>query len=171
MHNQFYLCFDRRIDMSYMMVHSTHVGEVWDVQFISKHAKPCLIKWLGEYVSYLIFGAHTLNFYIPFSLMICNEMVAYINVLVLDCWTKLVAILTTLSLSHSNGTCSNLIPFSNKVSHIHSNCAQHLPANMYSTSVIHNATEFCFFEDHDTNDIPRNWHVPDVLFLSTLHPA
>jgi hypothetical protein len=33
------------------------------------------------------------------------------------------------------------------------------------------ATEVCFFELQDTRDLPRNWHVPDVLFLSTLHPA
>ena len=28
-----------------------------------------------------------------------------------------------------------------------------------------------FLEFHDTRDLPKNWHVPDVLFLSTLHPA
>jgi hypothetical protein len=33
------------------------------------------------------------------------------------------------------------------------------------------ATDVCFFELQDTRDLPRNWHVPDVLFLSTLHPA
>jgi hypothetical protein len=43
--------------------------------------KPFLIKWLGEYVSKLIFSAHTLNANVPFLLMISNEMVADINVL------------------------------------------------------------------------------------------
>jgi hypothetical protein len=31
-------------------VHSTHVGEVKDIQFISQLVKSLLIKWLGEYV-------------------------------------------------------------------------------------------------------------------------
>ena len=31
-------------------VHLTHVGEIKNVQFISKLAKHFLIKWLGEYV-------------------------------------------------------------------------------------------------------------------------
>ena len=47
--------------MSYKWGASTHVGEVNNVQFISQLTKPLLIKWLGEYVGYLIFGAHTLN--------------------------------------------------------------------------------------------------------------
>jgi hypothetical protein len=42
---------------------------------------------------------------------------------------------------------------------------------MYSTSAVERATEFCFFEAQDTRDLPRNWQVPDVLFLSILHPA
>jgi hypothetical protein len=33
------------------------------------------------------------------------------------------------------------------------------------------ATYVCFFELQDTSDLHRNWHVPDVLFLSTLHSA
>ena len=39
---------------------STHIGEVKYVQLIPYLAKPILIKWLGEYVGKLIFGAHTL---------------------------------------------------------------------------------------------------------------
>jgi hypothetical protein len=42
---------------------------------------------------------------------------------------------------------------------------------MYSASAVDRATEVCFLELQDTRDLPRNWHVPDVLFLSTLHPA
>jgi hypothetical protein len=30
--------------------------------------------------------------------------------------------------------------------------------------------EVCFFELQDTRDLPRNWHILDVLFLSTMHP-
>jgi hypothetical protein len=33
------------------------------------------------------------------------------------------------------------------------------------------ATEFCFLELQDTKDLPRNWQVPIILFLSTLQPA
>jgi hypothetical protein len=33
------------------------------------------------------------------------------------------------------------------------------------------ATKFCFLEEQHTIGLPRNWQVPDVLFLSTLHPT
>jgi hypothetical protein len=42
---------------------------------------------------------------------------------------------------------------------------------MYSASAVDNATLFCFFDDHEISDLPNNWHVPEMLFLSTLHPA
>ena len=90
---------------------------------------------------------------------------------VLECWTGLLVSFTALSLSHSNGTCLNLIPKSLKVAFIQSNWAQQLPAEMYSASAVESATLFCFFDDQDTSDLPNSWHVPDVLFLSTLHPA
>jgi hypothetical protein len=48
---------------------------------------------------------------------------------------------------------------------------QHCPAATYSATAVDRATEGCFFELHDTRDLPKNWHVPDVLFLSTLHPT
>ena len=67
--------------MSYMWGASTHVGEVNDVQFISQLAKPLLIKWLGEYVGQLIFGAHTLNANVTLQLMISYEVMSYVNVL------------------------------------------------------------------------------------------
>jgi hypothetical protein len=75
------------------------------------------------------------------------------------------------SLSHSNGTCLNLIPKSFKVAFIQSNWVQQLPTEMYSASAVKSATLFCFFDDQDTSDLPNNWHVLDVLFLSTLHPT
>jgi len=46
-----------------------------------------------------------------------------------------------------------------------------LPAEMYSALAVDSATKFCFFDDQDTSDLPSNWHVLHVLFLSTLHPA
>jgi hypothetical protein len=37
--------------------------------------------------------------------------------------------------------------------------------------MLQRATKFCFFEAQDTRDLPKNWQVPDVLFLLILHPA
>ena len=85
--------------------------------------------------------------------------------------TGLLVSFTTLSLSHSNGTCLNFISKSFNVAFIHRNCAQQLLALMYSASVVESSTLFCFFEDHDISDLPSSWHVPLVLFLSTLQPA
>jgi hypothetical protein len=78
--------------------------------------------------------------------------------------------LIALSLSHSNGIFLNLIPKSFKVAFIQSICTQQLLADMYLDSAVDNATLFCIFDDHETSDLPNNWQVPDVLFLSTLHP-
>ena len=89
---------------------------------------------------------------------------------VLECWTGLLVSFKALSLSYSNGTCLNLIPKSLKVAFIQSNWAQQLLAEMYSASIVESATLFCFFDDQDTSDL-NSWHVPDVLFLSALHPA
>ena len=113
-----------------------------------------------EYIGKLIFGAYTLNANVPFLLVISYEMVADINVLCSCMWTRLLVSLIALSLSHSNGTFLNLIPKSLKVAFIQSTCAQQLPADMYSASVVDNATLFCFFDDHETSDLPNNWHVP-----------
>jgi hypothetical protein len=41
----------------------------------------------------------------------------------------------------------------------------------YSTSIVDRAMGFYFFKDQGTRDRPRNWQVPEVLFLSTLHSA
>jgi hypothetical protein len=54
---------------------------------------------------------------------------------------------TALSLSHSNGTCLNLISKSFKVTFIQSNWAQPLPAEMYSASVVESATLFSLFDN------------------------
>jgi hypothetical protein len=42
---------------------------------------------------------------------------------------------------------------------------------MYSASVVDSAILFCFLDDHETCDLPNNWQVLEVLFLSTLSPA
>ena len=78
---------------------------------------------------------------------------------VLACWTGLLVCLIALSLSRRNGTCLNLIPKSLKVAFIQSNWAQQLPADMYSASAVDSATLFCFFDDHETSDLPSNWRV------------
>ena len=87
------------------------------------------------------------------------------------CWTRLLANLIALSLSQRRGTWDMDMLKSFKVCLIHNNLAQQLPAAMYSASAVDRATEFCFLELQDTREHPRNWQVPEVLFLSTLHPA
>jgi hypothetical protein len=79
--------------------------------------------------------------------------------------------LTALSLSHRNDTFLNLIPKSFKVAFIQRIYAQQLPADMYSALAVESVTLFCFFDDYETSDLPNSWHVPNVLFLSTLHPT
>jgi hypothetical protein len=75
---------------------------------------------------------------------------------VLACWTGLLVSLIALSLSHSNGTCLNLIPKSFKVAFIQRICAQQLPTDMYLASAVESATLFCFFDDQDTSDLPNS---------------
>jgi hypothetical protein len=58
-----------------------------------------------------------------------------------------------LSLSHSNGTCLNLIPKSFMAAFIQRIYAQQLPVAMYSASVVESATLFCFFDDQETSDL------------------
>jgi hypothetical protein len=86
-------------------------------------------------------------------------------------WTKLLVSFMTLLLSHSNSTFLKLIPKSFNVAFIHKICAQQLPAAMYSASTVDSAILFCFLDDYETSDLPNNWQVPEVLFLSTLSPA
>jgi hypothetical protein len=76
-----------------------------------------------------------------------------------------------LSLSHNNGTLLNLIPKLFDVVFIQRICTQQLPVAMYLASVVDSATLFCFLDDHETSDLSNNLHVPEVLLLSTLHPA
>ena len=91
--------------------------------------------------------------------------------LVLKYCTGLLMSLMALLLSHSNFTLLNLTPKSSNMAFIYSNCAQQLLALMYSASKVDSATLFWFFEDHDMSDLVSSWHVPLVLFLSTLQLA
>ena len=50
MTNNHYLAKSKERQVIYVGVLSSHVGEVKNVQLISKLAKSLLIKWLGEYV-------------------------------------------------------------------------------------------------------------------------
>src|SRR5215216_2709556 len=90
---------------------------------------------------------------------------------VLLCCTGLCEILIALLLSHRRGTLSQVTPYSFKVCLIHSNCAQKLAAATYSASVEESDTQFCFLEDQLTKERPRNWHPPEVDFLSTQSPS
>ena len=76
---------------------------------------------------------------------------------VLECYTRFVAIFMTLLLSHNKRISSNFTPNSRRVCFIHNNWAQQLPAEIYSASAVERATKFCFFEDQETRDLPRNW--------------
>jgi hypothetical protein len=49
--------------------------------FLSLQNQPLLIKWLGEDISKLIIGVHTLNANVSFLLVISNEIMADIYVL------------------------------------------------------------------------------------------
>jgi hypothetical protein len=87
------------------------------------------------------------------------------------CSTGLSTKRIALSLSHRSGTLLRLKPMSRRVCLIQSSYAQHWPATTYSASAMDRATNVCFLELQDSKDLPRNWQVPDVLFLSTLHPT
>jgi hypothetical protein len=107
----------------------------------------------------------------PFLLVVSQKVMPDVYVLGVLCSTGLSAMRIALSLSHRSETLLRLYPKYRRVCLIQSSCAQHCPAATYSASAVDRATEVCFFELQDTRDLPRNWHVPDVLFLSTLHPA
>jgi hypothetical protein len=59
-------------------------------------------------------------------------------------------------MSHSNGTFLNLIPKSFNVAFIQRICAQQLLTAIYLALVVDNATLFCFFDDHETSDLPNS---------------
>ena len=91
--------------------------------------------------------------------------------LVLEWLTGLFASFMALSLSHKSGILVNWHPKSRRVCLIQSSGAQHAPAATYLALAVERAIKFCFLELQDTRDHPRNWHVPEMFFLSTLQPA
>ncbi len=54
---------------------------------------------------------------------------------------------------------------------IHRICEQQLAAATYSASVVDWAALDCLREDQQIKEVPKKWQVPEVLFLSILHPA
>jgi hypothetical protein len=107
----------------------------------------------------------------PLLLVISNEVMMDIYVLSSCMLNRIVGELHGTLIVHSNGTCLNLIPKSFKVAFIQRIYAWQLPAAMYLASTVKSGTLFCFFDDQDTSDLLNSWHVPEVLLLSTLHPA
>ena len=69
------------------------------------------------------------------------------------------------------GTLSQVTPYSFKVCLIHNNWVHPLAAATYAAAVMERDMQFCFLEDQHTKDLPRNWHAPEVDFLSSLSPA
>ena len=91
--------------------------------------------------------------------------------IVLECRIGFFDRLIALVLSHLMGVVSNAIPKSLSSWWIHKTFAHQLPMAIYSASAIDNVTEFCFLENHKISLVPKTWQVPEVLFLSTLHPT
>jgi len=42
---------------------------------------------------------------------------------------------------------------------------------MYFAYAVDSTTQTCFLQFQDTKELPKRWHVPFVLFLSSLHPT
>ena len=91
--------------------------------------------------------------------------------LLLECCTGFFDRLIALVLSQNMGVLVSSMPKSLSCCLIHKIWAQQLPAIIYSASAVDNTTEFYFLLNHEIKLTPRNWQVPEVLFLSNLHPA
>jgi hypothetical protein len=79
--------------------------------------------------------------------------------------------LMSLVLSHMRGTWEHSSPKSLNMYVIQSRWEQQLATATYSASVVDWATLDCLREDEETSEVPKNWQVPEVDFLSTWHPA
>ena len=90
---------------------------------------------------------------------------------VLEYCMRFFEILVVLVLSHIIGTFENTISKSKSCCLIHNISATQLSAATYSDSTVDSATQFYFFENQDTSELPKNWQVPEVLFLSNWLPA
>ena len=116
-------------------------------------------------------GVDVVELDLPSPNVISDEVIPNLNTLRLEVLHRVREILMVLSLSHQRGSLSQMTPYSFKVCLIHKSCAQQLPAATYSASVDERDTQLCFLEDQLTKEQPRNWHPPEVDFLSTLSPA
>ena len=107
----------------------------------------------------------------PFSTLSRRKWCLISICLVRECCTGFLEILIALVLSHMMGTVLKDIPKSSSCCLSQSTWEQQAAAAMYSASAVERATEFCFFEDHDTRQGPSSCAVPEVLFLSLMCPA
>ena len=89
--------------------------------------------------------------------------------LVLECWIWILVRLIALVLSQSKGTLLTFNPKSSRYCLIQRIFAQQLPTTIYSTFAVERATQTCLFLCQYMSLALRIWHVPLVLFLSSLH--
>jgi hypothetical protein len=107
----------------------------------------------------------------PFSTLSLRKWYLISMGLVLEWSTRFFATLMTLVLSHWSGTWVYSSPKSLMVYVIQRSWEQQLATATYSASIVDWATLDCLREDQDTKEDPKNWQVPEVDFLSNLHPA
>jgi hypothetical protein len=107
----------------------------------------------------------------PFSTSSIRKWYLTSMCLVLEWNTGLFATLIALVLSHWSGTWVYTSPKSLMVYVIQRSWEQQLAAATYFALVVDCAALDCLREDQDTKEDPKNWHVPEVDFLSNWHPA
>ena len=91
--------------------------------------------------------------------------------LVLECMTRFLVRLVALVLSHFKWMWSRFTQKSSSCCFIKRLWAQQLPTAIYYAFAVESATQACFLQFQDTSELPKRWHVPLVLFLSSLHPT
>ena len=77
----------------------------------------------------------------------------------------------SLMLSESRCTWWKSKPKSRKIAIIHNNCEQELAAATYLASMVDWATLDYLREDQETNEVPKNWQVPEVDLRSKRQPV
>jgi hypothetical protein len=101
-------------------------------------------------------GAHISNFDIPLLLVISQKVIPDVYVLSAAVFSAIIRHADCTLIITYERDFAQFVAIVPMVCLIQSNCAQQWPAAMYSTSAVERATEFCFFESHDTKDLPRN---------------
>jgi hypothetical protein len=107
----------------------------------------------------------------PFSTLSLRKWYLTFMCLVLEWSTGFFATLMALVLSHWSGTWVYSSAKSLMVYVIQRSWEQQLAATTYSASLVDWATFDCLREDQDTKEVPKNWQIPEVDFLSNRHPA